>query len=408
MRTGPAWSISGWRGRWTAIALTRTGETVGTPPFMAPEQFVSPRDAGAAVDVFALGSVLAFAATRRSPFDAGSPHATAFKVVHEQPDLDGVPDWLMPVVTACLAKEPAQRPTPEGLLHLLTASRNTPLRVRTQKAERTRRLLRSKTGAGIAAALLVAGVATGAYRAGAAAGTAADDSNPASDGKWRAVAEPSYLSRQPWQVQYATKEPTWAPDTRGGGCLAGGGAVYCGARSGTIVCFDAEDGMVRWQGSDGFPWAFGDPVAVVGHQVYVRDSSRKLRALDARTGASLWTAPWGEKVDRIVLSGSTAYADEGSLLWAIDLKTHETRWTRPVLGYSVRIANDSTLYNLDLDGVTAFDARNGTSGTGRSTTDPMTSPAASWHFRPPRQTRCTPTSHRRTKGCYTSTSKLLK
>lgn len=192
------------------------------------------------------------------------------------------------------------------------------------------------------------------------------------------------------------------------GCLAGGGAVYCGARSGTIVCFDAEDGMVRWQGSDGFPWAFGDPVAVVGHQVYVRDSSRKLRALDARTGASLWTAPWGEKVDRIVLSGSTAYADEGSLLWAIDLKTHETRWTRPVLGYSVRIANDSTLYNLDLDGVTAFDARNGTSGTGRSTTDPMTSPAASWHFRPPRQTRCTPTSHRRTKGCYASTSKLLK
>ncbi|MET7858180.1 serine/threonine-protein kinase [Streptomyces sp. NPDC005318] len=343
-------------------ALTRTGETVGTPPFMAPEQFVSPREAGAAVDVFALGSVLAFAATGRSPFDAGSPHATAFKVVHEQPDLDGVPDWLMPVVSACLAKEPARRPTPEGLLHLLAASGNTPLRVRTHKAERIRRLLRSKPGAGIAAALLVAGVATGAYRAGAAAGTAADDSNPASDGKWRTVAEPSYLSRQPWQVQYATKEPTWAPDTRGGGCLAGGGAVYCGSQSGTIVCFDAEDGMVRWQGSDGVPWAFGEPVAVFEHQVYVRDSSRNLRALDARTGRSLWTAPWGEKVDRIVISGSTAYAGGtgGTTVWAIDMKTHKTRWIRVVPGFSARIANDSGLYDLDLNSLTALDAYNGT------------------------------------------------
>ncbi|MGW5276917.1 protein kinase domain-containing protein [Streptomyces sp. NPDC004044] len=338
-------------------ALTRTGETVGTPPFMAPEQFVSPREAGAAVDVFALGSVLTFAATGRSPFDAGSPHATAFKVVHEQPDLDGLPDWLMPVVTACLAKEPARRPTPEGLLHILAASRNTPLRVRTQKAGRTRRLLRSKTGAGIAAALLAAGIATGAYRAGAAG--AAVGSNPAPD-KWRVVAGPSYLSRQPWRAQYVSKdEATRVTGTQGGGCLAGDGAVYCGSSSGTIVCFDAEDGSVRWQGGDGLPPDVGDPVAVFEHQVYVRGSFGSLRALDARSGQSLWTAPWGE-VDRVFISGSIAYAAEGTMVWGIDLKTHKTRWRSTVPGFSPGIANDSVLYDLNTKGVTALDARNGT------------------------------------------------
>ncbi|MCX5318139.1 PQQ-binding-like beta-propeller repeat protein [Streptomyces sp. NBC_00154] len=349
-------------------ALTRTGETVGTPPFMAPEQFVSPREAGAAVDVFALGSVLAFAATGRSPFDAGSPHATAFKVVHEQPDLDGVPDWLMPVVTACLAKEPARRPTPEGLLHILAASSNTPLRVRTHKAKRIRRILRSKPGAGITAALLVAGVATGAYRAG----TAADDNNPAAGSNpapastWRAVAEPSYLSRQPWQAQYVSKEATHVTGTQGAGCLAGGGAVYCGAPSGTIVCFDAQDGTVRWQGGDGFPWALGNPIAVFEHQVYVRDSSGRLRALDARTGSPLWTAPWGE-VDRVLISGSTAYVRayairgvDGITVRAIDLQTHKTRWSKVISGFSSHIANASGLYDLDLKGVTVLEAHNGT------------------------------------------------
>ncbi|MFJ4185381.1 serine/threonine-protein kinase [Kitasatospora sp. NPDC089509] len=97
--------------------LTSTGVAVGTPPFMAPEQFRS-GTATAATDVFALGSVLAFAATGRGPFGVDSSHAVGFRVVYEEPDLTGLAAELRPLVVACLAKEPEQRPTVEQLLGL--------------------------------------------------------------------------------------------------------------------------------------------------------------------------------------------------------------------------------------------------------------------------------------------------
>ncbi|MFF2074515.1 serine/threonine-protein kinase [Kitasatospora sp. NPDC058162] len=98
--------------------LTSTGVAVGTPPFMAPEQFRS-GTASAATDVFALGSVLAFAATGRGPFGADSSHAVGFRVVYEEPDLTGLAPELYPLIVGCLAKEAEQRPTVEGLLRLI-------------------------------------------------------------------------------------------------------------------------------------------------------------------------------------------------------------------------------------------------------------------------------------------------
>ncbi|MFH8381857.1 serine/threonine-protein kinase [Kitasatospora sp. NPDC018058] len=98
--------------------LTSTGVAVGTPPFMAPEQFRS-GSATSATDVFALGSVLAFAATGRGPFGADSSHAVGFRVVYEEPDLTGLAAELRPLIVGCLAKEPGQRPTVEGLLAMV-------------------------------------------------------------------------------------------------------------------------------------------------------------------------------------------------------------------------------------------------------------------------------------------------
>ncbi|WP_371522400.1 substrate-binding domain-containing protein [Kitasatospora sp. NBC_01300] len=95
--------------------LTSTGVAVGTPPFMAPEQFRH-GDTSPATDVFALGSVLAFAGTGRGPFGADSSHAVGFRVVYEEPDLAGLAAELLPMVAACLAKEPTRRPTLETLL----------------------------------------------------------------------------------------------------------------------------------------------------------------------------------------------------------------------------------------------------------------------------------------------------
>ncbi|MET7383385.1 serine/threonine-protein kinase [Streptomyces sp. NPDC005526] len=98
---------------------TETGKLIGTPPFMAPEQFRRPREVGPAADIFALGSVLVHAATGRGPFDSDSPYVVAYQVVHDEPDLTGVPENLAPLVLRCLAKEPEDRPTPDELMREL-------------------------------------------------------------------------------------------------------------------------------------------------------------------------------------------------------------------------------------------------------------------------------------------------
>ncbi|MFH8369040.1 serine/threonine-protein kinase [Streptomyces sp. NPDC018031] len=102
---------------------TETGKLIGTPPFMAPEQFQRPRQVGPAADVFALGSVLVHAATGSGPFDSESPYIVAYQVVHDEADLAGVPDDLVPLLSRCLAKDPEARPTPDALMAALRAVR---------------------------------------------------------------------------------------------------------------------------------------------------------------------------------------------------------------------------------------------------------------------------------------------
>ncbi|WP_244204579.1 serine/threonine-protein kinase [Streptomyces africanus] len=98
---------------------TETGKLIGTPPFMAPEQFRRPREVGPAADVFALGSVMVHAATGKGPFDSDSPYVVAYQVVHDEPELAGVPEELVPLVLRCLAKEPEDRPSPDELMREL-------------------------------------------------------------------------------------------------------------------------------------------------------------------------------------------------------------------------------------------------------------------------------------------------
>ncbi|GHE49244.1 protein kinase [Streptomyces vinaceus] len=93
-----------------ASTLTHVGTAVGSPGFLAPEQ-VRGAAVTPATDVFALGATLAYAATADSPFGHGSSEVMLYRVVHEEPHLIGVPDALAPLVQACLAKDPEDRPT---------------------------------------------------------------------------------------------------------------------------------------------------------------------------------------------------------------------------------------------------------------------------------------------------------
>ncbi len=94
--------------------LTATGTAFGTPGFLAPEQ-AQGQEVGGSADVFALGAVLV-AAAGGSAFGAGTPMGMMYRSVHEPPDLAAVPEGLRPVVAACLAKDPEERPTPTSLL----------------------------------------------------------------------------------------------------------------------------------------------------------------------------------------------------------------------------------------------------------------------------------------------------
>ncbi|MFH9136723.1 ABC transporter substrate-binding protein [Streptomyces sp. NPDC017524] len=92
-----------------ATALTATDAVIGTPGYLAPEQ-ASAGPVGPACDVFSLGCVLVYAATGRRPFGDGGAAGVLFRTVHEEPDLAGVPPELLPLITACLSKDPAARP----------------------------------------------------------------------------------------------------------------------------------------------------------------------------------------------------------------------------------------------------------------------------------------------------------
>ncbi|MGN9838072.1 serine/threonine-protein kinase [Nonomuraea sp. H19] len=93
---------------------------VGTPPYMAPEQFAG-RQAGPPADLFAWASTMMSAATGSPPFGTGDVPALINRIMHDEPRLAGLDDdELHELVARCLAKDPATRPAAtEALLSLL-------------------------------------------------------------------------------------------------------------------------------------------------------------------------------------------------------------------------------------------------------------------------------------------------
>ncbi len=101
-------------------SLTKTGITLGSAGFMAPEQIIG--KAGTAADIFTWAVTVAYAASGQPPFGTGASDTNLYRIMHAEPDITAVPPGLHPLVEAALVKEPGDRPTAPQLLSQLTQS----------------------------------------------------------------------------------------------------------------------------------------------------------------------------------------------------------------------------------------------------------------------------------------------
>ncbi|MDY7228351.1 serine/threonine-protein kinase [Hyalangium rubrum] len=95
-----------------AVELTRAGERLGTPVYMAPEQCLDAREAGTAADIYALGVLLFELLTGAPPFTGSADEIRHGHVSLRPPSLSRhaeLPPALDEVLRRCLAKSPAER-----------------------------------------------------------------------------------------------------------------------------------------------------------------------------------------------------------------------------------------------------------------------------------------------------------
>ncbi|MEU6668555.1 serine/threonine-protein kinase [Streptomyces sp. NPDC046727] len=331
---------------------TETGKLIGTPPFMAPEQFRRPREVGPAADIFALGSVMVHAATGRGPFDSDSPYVVAYQVVHDEPDLTGVPESLAPLVRRCLAKEPEDRPTPDELMRELrsvAASYDTQAFIPAQRrsedgpassgapgrpeqsvgrrlvAKRPGRRRAVALGAGALGLALAVGLVSAGLsgRSGPSGLFGGNDHAPGKDGAPTLTAAAG----------------TWTARPAVGGegmahCAYGDGKLFC-ARPGVVFALSASDGGLLWRRSVGTRSTSGPPVVSGGLVQPYTDGGSRLTGLDPDSGKEVWQRrlPAGTTVR---YAGDTALlAGADGTVTGVDGATGATRWRRAVPGQGV-------------------------------------------------------------------------
>jgi predicted Ser/Thr protein kinase len=100
--------------------LTHTGWLLGTPGYLAPEILYGD-DATTASDMHSWAATVVFAATGRPPFGTGPAMAIMDRVRRGEHDLSAVPAALLPLVRACLAPDPRDRPETAAVLASLRA-----------------------------------------------------------------------------------------------------------------------------------------------------------------------------------------------------------------------------------------------------------------------------------------------
>lgn len=330
---------------------TETGKLIGTPPFMAPEQFQRPKEVGPAADVFAMGAVLVHAVTGHGPFDSDSHYLVAYQVVHNEPDLAGVPPALAPIVAACLAKDPADRPSPDALLLELraaayptgeetrafipqprrpTAEESKP--AAEQDTHRRARIATDPLPAGVrrrwrAAALL----GTGLLLTGGAVGgylQLPDEPGPSvrTSGSGR---PPDNQAVSPW----VTSLEGQGRDNRVVSCSWTGGALYCSTPSLAAARLDPANGSVTWSLKAARPGADSQPPQYAGGLVLtVAAGSQTVQALDPVSGTQRWQTPLPAGGQVVPVGGAVLLSGGDGRVTALDTATGATRWTKQIGG----------------------------------------------------------------------------
>ncbi|MET7852079.1 serine/threonine-protein kinase [Streptomyces avermitilis] len=342
---------------------TETGKLIGTPPFMAPEQFRRPREVGPAADVFALGSVIVHAATGSGPFDSDSPYLVAYQVVHDEPDLTGVPEELSELVAGCLAKEPDDRPTPDELMTALrsvSASYDTQAFIPLQRDGSSGSAWRPGPGPGpgpghggervvthqvrppepvaasaarkrlgrrlwipaLAVAVLAASVAGALVLLGPGTGALPEQR-----------AAPSKAAFQPWDIELSAGG---SKATGMAQCAYGTRALYCTRPGVLAAAVDPADGKVLWSRGEAERQNDGTvrpPMLSGGLLQVVSQGGKRLAALDPATGKTRWShdlTAYGGRFAQV--GGVVLLTGADARVTALDAATGEEKWRHRIPG----------------------------------------------------------------------------
>ncbi|MGW5635470.1 protein kinase domain-containing protein [Streptomyces sp. NPDC003832] len=329
---------------------TETGKLIGTPPFMAPEQFRRPREVGPAADVFALGSLMVHAATGRGPFDSDSPYVVAYQVVHDEPDLAGVPQNLAPLVLRCLAKEPEDRPTPDELMRELrsvAAAYDTQAFIPAQRTDEEREKEKEKENGGESRVVeaepgdggerekggpgrswgrkaVLAGVVSALLVSGAfAVVQLADGDGPVPRARGTGPASAAF---EPWETPTVSGAPA-VPQ-----CSYGAKRLLC-AQPGTVFALEPSDGTVLWQRPVASTAFRSEPPALSGGLVQpLTDEDARLAGLDPTSGAARWTRATPDHSGMRAVGGMLLFTAADGTVTALDGATGRTEWSRRIPG----------------------------------------------------------------------------
>jgi serine/threonine protein kinase/outer membrane protein assembly factor BamB len=289
--------------------LTSAESVLGTPSYMSPEQ-AQGQPAGPASDVFSLGGVLYFAATGANPFGTGHPAVMLYRIVHTDPDLERLPPGLRELVAACLAKDPAQRPTPAQLSTALVGAVPPGDSPAAFWPNPVAGLIRDYQ-----AGLAMSPPASGSPSGGSPSGGSPSGGSPSGAGPTVRLAD---LGRQqPTGWPAADRLPTATRPETNPGLGAGLGrrralAALAGAAVGGLAVA---------------AWELAGPGSGHEHGSAAGQLTSQHRAV--RPGAEVWRFQANGSVDYLAVAGGVVYAGTGqNTVYALDAATGKQLWFR--------------------------------------------------------------------------------